>query len=1004
MSSTSLRRRRVTLAVLLVSALALRLLLAALVPGYPYDTGTFTAWSNALVENGPANFYTAGFFADYPPGYLYLLWLTGLLARVFGFAPMSSGALVLMCTPSILCDLALAMLLYRLVMTRWNHERCALFLAAFAAFNPAFVFDCAVWKQVDSFLALALVGAFLLVQSRRYLPAAVCYGLALSIKPQALIFGPVFALAFLLPVLQNRGRARWTSVGTLFGGAAVSLGVVILLSLPFTGSQTPVLWLFEKYFSTFVSYPYASVNAFNWIAFLGGNWQPESARFLFLSWKSWGILAILLLTAALFFLALRDRQKRLNLPLLAAFYGCGIFLFAHRMHERYLFLALALLLVACALCGDRRLDLPAVLLTLSLLLNMVTVYAFSTENPFLEGTLCAVLIRLGALMTLAAFALLVRVCLCPPPEKVKRLPSLQALRGAAKDSLRRLLSAHPTAINRLSRRDAVALFLLTLFAACISLPYLGTTKVPQNACMAPQQGLVISVTLPEDSSADSVWIYPGIADGRLAIVDQTGATVCEFALSGSSCFSWQRQEILPAGGSFTLFFSGGAVNELVFVDASGDPIEPVSVSDDGAALFDEQELLPSRPSPLNGMYFDEIYHARTGYETLHGLPIYETTHPPLGKDLIALGIAIFGMNPFGWRIMGVLFGIGMVPVFYLLARQLLGRFWPSVWVSALFCFDFMRYTQSRIATIDVFAVFFVLAAACCMVWFCRRFIAAGRRSALLPAALGGIAFGLGWASTWTGLSAGTALAAIWFFALAVRWRRDKDGPGRKEAVRDLRFAVADGFAFYVAVPVVLYIASYLPLILGGSMQWSDLIDAQLSMFRYHSQLTATHPFSSRWYSWPLMLRPVWYYMGSLLPANTQASIAAFGNPVVWWGGLVGIVLTAVAVFRRKTTRRFSALFVLLLYLAVYLPWAGISRACFIYHYFTAMPFALLGLGLAVCRLADRRPAAARRLCILLTVAAAGLFCFFFPALSGLPVSTKWAAAMLWLPGWSFYLV
>ena len=96
MSSTSLRRRRVTLAVLLASALALRLLLAALVPGYPYDTGTFTAWSNALVENGPANFYTAGFFADYPPGYMYFLWATGLLARAFGFAPMSSGALVLM--------------------------------------------------------------------------------------------------------------------------------------------------------------------------------------------------------------------------------------------------------------------------------------------------------------------------------------------------------------------------------------------------------------------------------------------------------------------------------------------------------------------------------------------------------------------------------------------------------------------------------------------------------------------------------------------------------------------------------------------------------------------------------------------------------------------------------------------------------------------------------------------------------------------------------------------
>lgn len=176
------------------------------------------------------------------------------------------------------------------------------------------------------------------------------------------------------------------------------------------------------------------------------------------------------------------------------------------------------------------------------------------------------------------------------------------------------------------------------------------------------------------------------------------------------------------------------------------------------------------------------------------------------------------------------------------------------------------------------------------------------------------------------------------------------------------------------------------------------------MFRYHSQLTATHPFSSAWYTWPLLLRPVWYYMGSLPGADTVASIAAFGNPVVWWGGLAGILLTGIAALRRSSSRRFSALFVLLLYAAVYLPWAAISRACFIYHYFTAMPFALLGLGLSFCRLSDRRPVLARHLGILLLLAAAALFCFFFPALSGLPVSTGWAAAMLWLPGWGFYIL
>ena len=54
--------------------------------------------------------------------------------------------------------------------------------------------------------------------------------------------------------------------------------------------------------------------------------------------------------------------------------------------------------------------------------------------------------------------------------------------------------------------------------------------------------------------------------------------------------------------------------------------------------------MPEAISQLNSMYFDEIYHGRTGYEQLHRMPVYETTHPPLGKDFIMLGIALFGMT------------------------------------------------------------------------------------------------------------------------------------------------------------------------------------------------------------------------------------------------------------------------------------------------------------------------------------------------------------------------
>ena len=60
---------------------------------------------------------------------------------------------------------------------------------------------------------------------------------------------------------------------------------------------------------------------------------------------------------------------------------------------------------------------------------------------------------------------------------------------------------------------------------------------------------------------------------------------------------------------------------------------------------------------FGGMFFDEIYHSRTAYEILHGIKVYETTHPYLGKILIIPGIEFFGMTPFGWSMMA----LGLLP-------------------------------------------------------------------------------------------------------------------------------------------------------------------------------------------------------------------------------------------------------------------------------------------------------------------------------------------------------
>ena len=353
------------------------------------------------------------------------------------------------------------------------------------------------------------------------------------------------------------------------------------------------------------------------------------------------------------------------------------------------------------------------------------------------------------------------------------------------------------------------------------------------------------------------------------------------------------------------------------------------------------------------------------------------------------------MTGFGWRISGTVFGILMVPVVYGLCRRLTRRPWLAFVGGALTALDFMRFAQSRIATIDVYGTFFILLGALCMVWYCQTVLEKGVQGALLPMALGGVAFGLGCASKWTGIYSGAGLAVLYFGVLWARYKQQKPG-----FAREVKLALAGGVAFYVAVPLVIYILSYFPYkVHDPSFGLADWWKCQTYMYNYHSQLKATHSFESRWYTWPLMLRPVWYYMGKNLPAGMYASIAGFGSPVVWWGGTAALAVLGWRQASGKGSRTGAAC--LVMFAAQILPWMLVTRCTFLYHYFPGAMFGLMALVLWLGQAEERT--AKRRAAVLLALALA-LFVWFYPALSGLPVPRAWAASLKWLPTWGFYIL
>ncbi|MDO4741731.1 MAG: phospholipid carrier-dependent glycosyltransferase, partial [Eubacteriales bacterium] len=422
----------------------------------------------------------------------------------------------------------------------------------------------------------------------------------------------------------------------------------------------------------------------------------------------------------------------------------------------------------------------------------------------------------------------------------------------------------------------------------------------------------------------------------------------------------------------------------------------------------------------------------TGYEHANALHTYETTHPPLGKVLMGICIDWMGMTPFAWRFAGALCGAAMVPVMYLLAKQLLGG---TVWAALctlLLSADCMHYTQTRIATIDSFPVLFMMLMFLFMARYMKMsFYHQRLRDTFVPLALSGVCMGLAIASKWIGCYGAVGLAVLFFARFYDLWRQSvyaaahrDEGPAFVRAADTFREkgakTIAACFLFFVFIPLAIYILSYIPYLRAyGEIRWDAatfrrLWDAQVLMFDYHANLVAEHYFASPWYEWPLIVKPMWYYQADFAPAGMASSILSFGNPAVWWTGLAGIlfalgycvqrnVLPALGVLPLRQDEDDRTLAVIAVcFLSAYLPWVLVSRLTFIYHYFASVPWIIIATALGLKYLSRKHRRAAYVLAAVLAAATVVLFAAFFPLASGMEVPRAWCDAVSWFDGWMWY--
>jgi Gpi18-like mannosyltransferase len=330
-------REKILLLSLLGIGLLLRIAAATLVTGHN-DINLFKGWATYAATN-LLQFYDGARSSDYPPLYIYVLYLAGKIAAI---PALSSYYTVLLKLPSIITDIATSYLIYRMVKKHHTLETSVL-LSSFYIFNPAVFINSTFWGQADSFFTLIVVAAVSLLSEKRPVPAAVLFAAAVMMKPQGLIFLPVLFFELF----------RLKSLKTFVQAAAAALVTVAVITLPFSTSKGP-LWIYNLFAKTTAEYPFASVNAFNIYSLFKQNYVQDTTALLGLSYHTWGMIFIVAVTLLSWFLYSRGRSERFA-PAAALLLITGVFNLSTRMHERYLFPAVALSILAFIYLKDKRL-------------------------------------------------------------------------------------------------------------------------------------------------------------------------------------------------------------------------------------------------------------------------------------------------------------------------------------------------------------------------------------------------------------------------------------------------------------------------------------------------------------------------------------------------------------------------------------------------------------------------------------------------------------------------
>ncbi len=385
----------------------------------------------------------------------------------------------------------------------------------------------------------------------------------------------------------------------------------------------------------------------------------------------------------------------------------------------------------------------------------------------------------------------------------------------------------------------------------------------------------------------------------------------------------------------------------------------------------------------NTYVFDEVYVGFTAEEYVKGnikawvwdYPTpkgfaYDWSHPPMGRHVMTLPIYLLEVSSFSRRVAPMLAGVVLTFMVFQLAKLLFPKR-PAIWLfaAAFSALDGLLLVLSRTGLADTILATFLVST----IYFLLR------QNYLVSALFFGAAVSTKWTAVYTLGFIGLVL--LTYFP----WKK------RMVLIGKNLLHIAGVLLFYLTIGAAVYLLSYSPLIINYGFE--KFWHLQQQMYWYHTGLNATHPYQSPALSWPILYRPVWFWVE--YGKNTVSNIYALGNPLIFWGGLGAVFFT---LYQAITTKSRKLWYLLLAYASFWVPWTFSPRIMFLYHYTPAIPFLTIILAYALDSV-SRLHRHLKYLPAIFLIATFLVFWFFYPYWTGIPIPKDEVSRFQWLQSW-----